>query len=180
MMQGIIDPEEVVFPEIVEQPVMWGYHQDLHQADRYKALVEFNTGKLFSVVSKDYKVIRHEEAIDQIEETISQTPKLGEFEITTEFYNDGGRMRRKYTFPGIKVEIEHKDAVSLELNLFNSYDTSWPFIVLLGGFRYVCENGLVVGKKFLQIRKRHVYWLAEVSPLLKPFRFGCAIPCDYC
>jgi len=20
----------------------------------------------------------------------------------------------------------------------------------------------------------------EVSPLLKPFRFGCAIPCDYC
>jgi len=21
---------------------------------------------------------------------------------------------------------------------------------------------------------------AEVSPLLKPFRFGCAIPCDYC
>jgi len=28
--------------------------------------------------------------------------------------------------------------------------------------------------------KKYLNLKTEVSPLLKPFRFGCAIPCDYC
>jgi hypothetical protein len=52
--------EEIIFPEIVEQPVMWGYHRELHQAHKHKAIVDTNTDKLFSIVSKDYRLIRHE------------------------------------------------------------------------------------------------------------------------
>ena len=149
--------EKVTFPEITEQPVMWGYYRDLHPAGRYKAIVDRDSGKLFSIVSKDYKVIRHEEAIDQIEEAIFQTPDFGEYKVTTEFFNDGGRMRQKYVFPDIFIEIAKNDVVNPELQLFNSYDTTWPLTVLLGAFRIVCTNGLVVGKKFLHLRKRHVY-----------------------
>jgi len=149
--------EEIIFPEIVEQPVMWGYHRELHDADKHKAIVDRDTGKLFSIVSKDYKLIRHEQAIDQIEEAIHKTPGFGKYKVTTEFYNDGGRMRRKYVFSEISVSIEGNDRVNPEIQLFNSYDTTWPFIVLLGAFRLVCTNGLVVGKKFLHFRKRHVF-----------------------
>jgi hypothetical protein len=39
----------------------------------------------------------------------------------------------------------------------NSYDTTWPFIVILGGYRVFCSNGLVVGERYLHLRKRHVY-----------------------
>lgn len=47
--------------------------------------------------------------------------------------------------------------------MFNSYDTSWPFIVILGAFRLVCSNGLVIGEKYLQIRKRHIYGLDQLN-----------------
>jgi hypothetical protein len=47
-------------------------------------------------------------------------------------FNDGGRMRMKYLFPEIEVEIAKDDVVNPELQLFNSYDTTWPFTVILG------------------------------------------------
>ena len=72
-------------------------------------------------------------------------------------------MRRKYIFPEILVEIQNGDQVNLELQLLNSYDSTWPFIVLLGAFRLVCENGLVVGKKFFYLRKRHVQELYRMN-----------------
>ena len=46
--------EKIVFPDVVEQPVMWGYHRNQHYADKHKAIVDSSTGKLFSIVSKGY------------------------------------------------------------------------------------------------------------------------------
>jgi len=69
--------EEVTFPQIEEQPVSWGYYRDLHDADRYKAIIDRDTGKLFSIVSKDYKLIRHEEAVDEIEELTGKSREIG-------------------------------------------------------------------------------------------------------
>lgn len=146
---------------MIEQPVMWGNHRDNHPTDRYKAIVDANTGKLFSIVSKDYRLIRHEEAIEQIEEAISENSDMRRaYRIETEFYNDGGRMQRKYIFPEISVEIGKNDTVNLELQLFNSYDVTWPFFVVLGAFRFVCANGLVVGEDYLYLKRRHVYDLS--------------------
>lgn len=90
--------EEITFPEIEEQPVSWGYYRDLHDANRYKAIVDRDTGKLFSIVSKDYKLIRHEEAIDEIEDLIYDNEDLGNPTIKTSFYNEGGRMCREVPF----------------------------------------------------------------------------------
>jgi hypothetical protein len=155
--------EETTFPEIVEQPVMWGYHRELHDADHYKAIVERDTKKVFCIATKDYQVIRHEQAIDQVEEAILDTPELGKYSVKTEFYNDKGRMRRTYVFPDISVEIAKNDTVNPEIQLFNSYDTTWPFIILLGAFRLVCSNGLVIGEKFLHIKKRHVFDFEQIQ-----------------
>ncbi len=146
-----------------EQEVSWGYHRSLHKADKYKAIVESNTGKLFSIVSQGYRLIRHEEAIKQVEEAIKEAPDLGKYETHTSFYNDGGRMRRDYVFPDITVEISPGDDINPELQLFNSYDTTWPFIVILGAFRLICINGLVIREKFLHIRKRHIVVLDKID-----------------
>ena len=162
-MKETPDTGEISFPEIVEQPVMWGYYKDLHQANKHKAIVNFDTGKLFSIVSNDYRLIRHEEAIEQIEKEIYEFPDLGKYEIYTRFYNDGGRMRRTYRFYGKGAKIEPNDHIIPELHLFNSYDVTWPFTVTLGAFRVICTNGLVVGKKFLHLRKRHVYELEQIN-----------------
>jgi len=163
-MKETPDTGEISFPEIVMQPVMWGYHRDLHQADKYKAIVDSNTDKLFSIVSNDYKLIRHEEAIERIEKALYEVPDLGEYETYTRFYNEGGRMRRTYRFPKRSVEIQERDIVNPELHLFNSYDVTWPFIILLGAFRLICTNGLVVGEKFLYLNKRHILGLDQIDP----------------
>ena len=166
---------QVTFPEIVVQPVKWEGTERLHSAHNYKALVNAKTGKLFSIVSKKYKVIRHEEALEVVEKAINEHPELGAYRVRTGFYNDGGRMRRTYRFTEMPYKIAENDEVYPELHLFNSYDYSWPLIVLLAGFRLVCTNGLVVGKEFLHIRKRHVWGLEEldvseqVSTALKRF-----------
>ena len=154
---------QTTFPEIVAQPVRWEGTERLHPAHNYKALVDAKTGKLFSIVSKKYKVIRHESAIDVVEKAINEHSELGAYEFSTDFYNDGGRMRRKYIFPDISVEIAHGDKVNPELQLYNSYDTTWPFIVILGAFRIICANGLVVGDKYLHIQKRHVFHIDQID-----------------
>lgn len=163
-MKETPDTKEISFPEVVEQPVMWGYDKDLYQANKHKAIVNFDTGKLFSIVSNDYRLIRHEEAIEQIENAIYEVPDLGKFETYTRFYNDGGRMRRTYRFYEKAAEIEPNDYINPELHLFNSYDVTWPFIITLGAFRVICTNGLVVAEKFLCLRKRHVLGLDQIDP----------------
>ena len=156
-MNGPLDEKGLTFPEVIEQPVMWGYYRDLHQADGYKALVDADTGKVFSIVSEDYKLIRHEQAIEQVEDAIHENPSFGRYDIQTITYNDGGRMCRKYIFSDISVKIREEDAVNPELQLFNSYDKTFPFILILGAFRLICSNGLVVGEQYLHVRKRHIY-----------------------
>lgn len=164
------------FPEVGEVPVSWG-EMNLQRADKYKAIVNPEIGKVYSIVSKDYKLIRHEDAVQQIENAIDENLELGKYKATPEFYNDGARMRVTYRFYKKSVEIKRGDTVNPELHLFNSYDTTWPFIVLIGAFRFVCANGLVVGEKHLHLRKRHVYHFDEmdlkeqVSTALKRFKF---------
>ena len=129
-MEEIQRNESLTFPEITLQPVMWGSQKDLHDANRYRAIVASDTGKLFAIVSKGYKIIRHEEAIEQVERAIDDVPELGNHETITEFHNDGGRIRRTYRFPDRSVKIMGGDQVIPEIHLFNSYDLTWPFTVI--------------------------------------------------
>jgi len=165
----------VSFPEVNEVPVSWG-EINLQRADKYKAIVNPKIDKVYSIVSRDYKLIRHEDAVQRIERIIDKNLELGKYKTATEFYNDGARMRVIYSFYKRSIEIKKGNAVNPELHLFNSYDTTWPFVVLIGAFRFVCANGLVVGEKYLHLRKRHVYhfddmdFKEQVSATLKRFK----------
>ena len=142
-------------------PVSWG---ELNLcANNYKAIVNTEIGKVYSIVSKDYKLIRHEDAARRIESAIDENCKLGKYITSTKFYNHGGRMCRTYRFYKKSVEIKKGDTVNPQLHLFNSYDITWPFILLIGAFRFVCANGLVVGDKYLYLRKRHVYHFDQMD-----------------
>jgi hypothetical protein len=151
------------FPNVGEMPISWGRDKDTRHADNHKAIVGLDTGKLYSIVSKDYRLIRHEDAITEVEQELSGTKGLGEYEVMTDFYNDGGRMRRTYRFKNVGVEVRKDEVINPELHLFNSYDTKWPLVVSLGAFRVICTNGLVVGERYLHLRKRHVYAIGQID-----------------
>jgi hypothetical protein len=162
IMQNHEDEQAPSFPRVGEQPVAWG-RGGRQEAAQYKALVDLETGKLFSIVSKNYRLIKHQDAIGQVEKAIARAAPLRNYWVTTKFHNDGGRMCRKYCFPDVRIELEPGDTINPELNLFNSYDMTWPFRVLLGAFRVVCSNGLVVRKRLFELRKRHVYELEDLN-----------------
>ena len=151
------------FPNVGEMPVSWGRGKDSRPAENHKAIVDLDTGKLFSIVSKDYRIIRHEEAITEVEQELSGTKGLGDFDAVTDFYNDGGRMRRTYRFKEVALQVKKGDFINPELHLFNSYDKTWPFIIHLGALRVVCSNGLVMGENFLHLRRRHIYELGRMN-----------------
>jgi hypothetical protein len=113
------DSKEIPFPEVCETPVSWG-ELNLQRADKYKAIVNPETGKVFSIVSKDYKLIRHENAVQHIEGTLNEYPEFYNYKVKTEFYNESARMRRSYCFYEILVKIGPGDTVNPELQLFNS------------------------------------------------------------
>lgn len=149
--------EEIKFPVVAVAPVSWGT-QNVMEAKGFKAVVNPDANHVYSIVSDDYRLIKHEEAAIMVEIAINDNPQLGKYGLNTEFYGEhDARMMRTYRFTDITTEIEPGDKVFPELHLFNSYDTVWPFVILLGAFRLVCENGLVVGREFLHLRKRHVF-----------------------
>ena len=154
--------EKNSFPKVGVRPVAW-LDDKIHKSPDRKAIVDLDTGNIFSIVSKSYKLIRHEDAVEQVDTEICKTSGLGKFHASTEFYNDGARMRRTYCFYEREVAIKPNDTVNPQLILFNSYDARWAFVVLLGAFRVVCSNGLVIGKKFLHLRKRHFYDFKQID-----------------
>jgi len=165
-MQGQTNAQQELwprFPRVTEQPIVWGPQDKLQTAEGYKAIVDSNTGKVFSIVSQDYRIISHEQAIEQIESVINKNDNLGKYDTEIDLYNGGGRMRCTFTFPGISAEIDKGDAVNLQLHLFNSYDLAWSFLIILGAFRLVCMNGLVIGDTIFHIKKRHVYELDNLN-----------------
>jgi len=79
--EGKVEP--LSFPEVIETPVSWG-DLNLVRADNFKAIVNPETGKVFSIVSKDYRLIRHEEAIQKVEHVLSEFPDIGKCIIKTD------------------------------------------------------------------------------------------------
>ncbi len=55
------------------------------------------------------------------------------------------------------------DRLDLRLECFNSVDGSSRLLVLLGWFRFVCSNGLVIGESKIEINQRHGKDTLELS-----------------
>lgn len=106
------------------------------------------------VVSKGYALIPHKEvlraAANALRDVVGDVQDIRTELAITEY---GERMQaclflpRKYRFePG---------GMDLRLELLNSVDGSTQFRALLGWFRFVCSNGLIVGVTKSCLRRRH-------------------------
>ena len=77
---------------------------------------------------------------------------------------------------GIRVELPERFAFSapdghsmaLTFECFNSVDRTVPLFALLGWFRFVCSNGLVVGTTHASLRHHHrpPLRIDELGPVL--------------
>lgn len=121
----------------------------------YKAVVDKNTGHTFAIVKNGYKLVHHQDVLEQLDEICNQFPEYGTPSREVWLDRQGGKMRARWVFNGIDFEIAPGDVVHPTIETLGSYDTSFAQRTQMGGYRLVCSNGMMVGKILAAYQRKH-------------------------
>jgi hypothetical protein len=122
------------------------------------------------VVSKEYILVPHNKIVDIAEEAlcyanIEMRNVTAELKIT----EYGERMNLSLYLPNdFAFDPGDGKRMALRLELFNSVEGSTRFRALMGWFRFVCSNGLIIGITKSNFRRRHIgnLKISDVSTVL--------------
>jgi predicted metal-binding transcription factor (methanogenesis marker protein 9) len=158
------------FPKVQEQKVSVGNTICFRNvAERYKALVDPDSGHLYGILGVNYQTLPHEHAFEMVMETLKGFPEYGTPTINPIFLKDGARMIGKVRFPEVNLPIVKDDYVQPEIQVYNSYDGGWSFEIGFGAYMVTCANGAKVFEKMVQFRKKHyqnVFYMEEIKNIL--------------
>jgi len=130
---------------------------DLFMANGLMNIAVFPDGRVepLKTVSKQYNLIQHLDAINQVIDNVPDEYKLDKIQVHTS--NNGGRILAKL-FSEKKTEVKKGDMVQLVSTLQNSADTSKLYRMMASAMRLVCTNGMVAPDsrfKLETVRKLH-------------------------
>ena len=127
--------------------------------DGFQAIVRTDTQKILAVHKQDYHLVRNEDIYPKYEDALKRSRlDLTDMRVEDEIAFDGGRSIRTYHFPAHQVEIGKagsNDMVDLQLRVLNSYDGAYAFKSIVGAYRLICSNGMVIGNKFAETYGKH-------------------------
>lgn len=110
------------------------------------------------VVSKDYALVPHTTVLDEAGKALDAA-KIAASEVKAQLKitEYGERMALSLFLPD-KYRFDPGDGhpMALRLECLNSVDGSTRFRALMGWFRFVCSNGLIIGVTRSDMRRRHV------------------------
>jgi len=132
------------------------------------ALFNGDNGEPISVVSRKYKVTSHKE-VNDFAYKLFEANNINFTEGKTEVTHNGSKFYKEFIFPDYKIDPAilsetqntaldgdpSTDGYVLRAILQNSYDRSKAFTFTFGAYRFVCSNGLVIGKTLETFRVRH-------------------------
>lgn len=110
------------------------------------------------VVSKNYALVSHLAVVNAAEKALAKAEIDSEnVEAELKLTAYGERMALSLYLPK-KYDYNPGDGnrMSMRLECFNSVDGSSRFRALVGWFRLVCSNGLIIGVTKSELRRRHV------------------------
>lgn len=122
------------------------------------------------VVSKDYTLVQHSEVLDVAAQAMEEAkiPMAG-VRATLKITEFGERMALGLFLPS-KYNFDPGDGhpMALRLECLNSVEGSTRFRALLGWFRLICSNGMVIGVTRFNMRRRHVgvFNLGDIGEVL--------------
>ena len=122
------------------------------------------------VVSKDYAFVQHEGVLDVARQALKKAKIAdGEEKAELRITEYGERMSLSLYLPD-KYCFDPGDGhpMAMRLQCLNSVDGSTRFRVIMGWFRLVCSNGLIIGVTRTDIRRRHIgdLWLDDIGAVL--------------
>lgn len=123
--------------------------------DGYKFIVDKNDNVL-NVVTNKYKLYQHEEFYS---DTLDKLYNLGlNFEIESANWDKQGKRNRlhlRFRFPEISFDVDGSPTVAT-FEAYNGVDGRMGVRNYLGAYRLICSNGLVLGKTFFYLYKKHM------------------------
>ena len=144
---------QAAFTPVVEKTIFTDTGLQQIVCPTHKAIVVEGTNRPIAVVSKNYKLVPHGHLITEVEKNLAEQGV--NFSPKYVLPKAGARLFATYVFNDIKADIQSGDGINLQLILKNSYDGSSCVSFDIGAYRMACSNGLVVGKTFAVIKKRH-------------------------
>ena len=122
------------------------------------------------VVSKDYALVQHTSVLDVATKALEHAQIApGDVKAELKITEYGERMSLSLYLPK-KYEFDPGDGnlMALRLECLNSVDGSTRFRALMGWFRFVCSNGLIIGVTRTDMRRRHVgdFRLGDIGKIL--------------
>ena len=164
---------DLYFP-VTSKPIqaVMGYGDTVPGGEDYQAIVREDTGQILAVHKSDYHLVPNEDIYPQYEDALKHSNlDLNGMSVTDQISFDGGRSIRTYQFPEHRVRIgdQHgqSDYVDLQMHVINSYDGSYAFKSMVGAYRILCMNGMVIGEKFAQTYGKHTKNLDIASSIKK-------------
>jgi hypothetical protein len=154
-----------VFYDIELQPVYFGYIiPDNHvprlmENKHYRAVVNLNSGKMVSVVSKNYRLITNREALEMGKEIFVQLlPGLKKSELIPY------KVVAPKSLSSVHIDLIHQD-VNFNiweqetwlpfLRISNSYNRSQALAFEVGFVKKLCSNGVLFNKKTMKLKYIH-------------------------
>ena len=127
----------------------FGHSGDWTRSSKHKSLVNPETNVLFGIVSDQYRLVRHEEAIMDIMETVDEMD-FGPIEWSASGSPEYRRVHLRGRFLDRPAEVKVGDLLQPAIGYLNSYDGTWGERLWLETFRLVCSNGAIAsaGKRF--------------------------------
>ncbi len=109
------------------------------------------------VVSKRYRLVQHAEVLTVAKQALWQAGVAPEDASATLEMTENGERIALHVYLPERFRFDPGDgcAMALELTCFNSVDGSSKFMAVVGWFRFVCSNGMVVGVARSDIRRAH-------------------------
>lgn len=126
------------------------------------AVFRSDTKQPIGVVSDKYALVPHKDVIEGLREALDDQ----KYEENISLIKEGAHMFAKYKIPGIEVEVAKGDMVALQIIARNSYDGRKSFQLMLGAYRIVCSNGMIIGREFFKFTQRHVEAGVKFGPEL--------------
>lgn len=156
------DKTENIFFPVTIQPLESYFSESDNIADprNLQAVVREDTQELLAVHGSTYRLVKNDELFPRFEEALEHSPvDTNGAIVTDQISNGGGRCFRTYRFPEHRVKINGRDEVDLQLNIMNSYDGSSAFIAMVGAYRLLCMNGMVIGEQMHRTYAKHTLGL---------------------
>jgi hypothetical protein len=147
------------FPMFPSAKLIQIYDSNGNRINGHKAVVNtVNEREVFSVVSDAYKVVQHDEVLDSINKSVSALGLRAESKITE--MDNGARIHAELIFPDVEISVGGKDACKFRCIFDNSYNLTTGLRMIIGAFRLVCTNGLMVGEKWGAFYAKHLQSLS--------------------